>query len=468
MRIIIPFMSTESRRLSANDFSKGKVWRVILSQSLPLMVAQIVYLLYNIVDRIFIGHMPGGEGAIALTGIGLAFPLTTIIAAFTNLLSTGGAPLFAIARGAKDEARAEKILNQTAMSLLVTSLVLFAFCYLFRKPILYLFGASDLSYPYADDYLRIYLFGITCSMVATGLNSFINAQGFPRHGMVTVVSGAVVNLILDPVFIYMFGMGVKGAALATIIAQAVSFLWVISFFFSDTSLFHFRTSLWKPDFRMLKEIVSLGVTGFIMQGTNSLVQIACNIMLKMYGGDLYVGVMTVINSIREVLSLPCQALTQGAQPVISYNYGARKYSRIKTAIRFDTLSAGLYTMLARAAVIFLPRQLMGIFTEDASMISAGAKALPIYFFGFVFMTLQFTGQTTFTGLKCVKRAVFFSLFRKVIIVVPLTFLLPSFFGVNGVFLAEPISNVIGGLACYITMILTVYRRFPEDDQPAYI
>ena len=429
------------------------------------MAAQIVHLLYNIVDRIFIGHMPGGNGAIALTGIGLCFPIITIIAAFTSLLSYGGAPLFAIARGAGEDERAEKILNQVAFQLLCCSVVIALLSYLFRKPVLYLFGASDQSFPYADDYLLIYLAGTAFSMLSTGLNSFINAQGFPRHGMMTVTVGAVTNLILDPLFIFVFRMGVQGAALATVIAQFVSFFWVMRFFFSDISLFHFRRELRAPDPVLLKEIVSLWVTGFIMQGTNSLVQIACNVMLRMYGGDLYVGIMTVINSIREVMSLPCQALTQGSQPVISYNYGARLYSRIRAAIRFNTAAAGIYTMAAWLIVIFFPRQLMAIFTEDPAMIDAGAKALFIYFFGFVFMTLQFTGQSAFTATRCVKRAVFFSLFRKVIIVVPLTFFLPVYFGTDGVFLAEPISNVIGGLACFITMILTLYRKFPSDGEP---
>ncbi|MBR2767559.1 MAG: MATE family efflux transporter [Solobacterium sp.] len=429
------------------------------------MAAQIVHLLYNIVDRIFIGHMPGGDGAIALTGIGLCFPIITIIAAITSLLSYGGAPLFAIARGAGEEERAEKILNQVAIQLLCCSVVIALLSYLFRKPVLYLFGASDQSFPYANDYLLIYLAGTAFSMLSTGLNSFINAQGFPKHGMMTVTVGAVTNLILDPLFIFVFRMGVQGAALATVIAQFVSFFWVMRFFFSDISLFHFRRELRAPDPVLLKEIVSLGVTGFIMQGTNSLVQIACNVMLRMYGGDLYVGIMTVINSIREVMSLPCQALTQGSQPVISYNYGARLYSRIRAAIRFNTIAAGIYTMAAWLIVIFFPRQLMAIFTEDPAMIDAGAKALFIYFFGFVFMTLQFTGQSAFTATRCVKRAVFFSLFRKVIIVVPLTFFLPVYFGTDGVFLAEPISNVIGGLACFITMILTLYRKFPSDGEP---
>ena len=459
-------MSIKHPRSAKTDFEHGAVWKVILAQSLPLMTAQIVHLLYNIVDRVFIGHMPGNTGAAALTGIGLAFPLTTIIAAFTNLVASGGAPLFAIARGAKEEKRASRILNQAAMMLTVSSLVLFVFCYLFRRPILFLFGASEASYPYADSYLKIYLLGTTFSMISTGMNSFINAQGFPRHGMITVLAGAVVNIILDPLFIYVFHMGVAGAALATIIAQGVSFVWVLYFFFSDLTMYRMEADLWKPDGTLIREICSLGITGFIMQGTNSLVQIACNVTLRTFGGDLYVGVMTVINSIREVMSLPCNAITQGAQPVISFNYGARKYSRIKASVKFMTLAAIIYTLAAWAVVIFFPQALMRIFTDDAAMISAGTSALFIYFFGFVFMTFQFAGQSTFTAMRCVKRAVFFSLFRKVIIVVPLTFLLPRLgYGVNGVYLAEPISNLIGGLACFITMYFTLYRKLPEDGTP---
>ena len=455
-------MTIKTETGKRTDFSKGAVWRVVLAQSLPLMAAQIVFLLYNIVDRIFIGHMPGDAGAAALTGIGLAFPLTTIIAAFTNLISSGGAPLFAIARGAKDDERAELILNQAAMLLSVLSLILLIVCYLFRRPILYLFGASDLSYPYADAYLRIYLLGTPFTMLGTGLNSFINAQGFPRHGMVTILSGAAVNLVLDPIFIFVLKMGVSGAALATVIAQAISFFWVFHFFFSDITLYRMKAERWSPDFTLIREICSLGITGFIVQGTNSLVQIVCNVTLRAYGGDLYVGIMTVINSIREVLSLPCQSLTQGSQPVISFNYGAKEYGRIKACIRFMTVTAFCYTLAAWVVVVLFPKQLMQIFTNDAAMIEHGGKAMFLYFFGFVFMTFQFAGQSSFTALRCVKRAVFFSLFRKALIVVPLTLLLPSLgFGVDGVFLAEPISNLIGGTACFTTMILTVYRKLPD-------
>lgn len=451
-----------------NDFGSGKVWKVILIQAVPLLMAQLVHLLYNVVDRIYIGHLEG-IGAMALTGIGLAFPLTTLTAAFTNLFATGGAPLFAIARGEGNEERAERVLSQVTMLLSVTSVFIFLIGFFFRRPILYLFGASDASYVYADQYLRIYLFGTVFAMLSTGLNGFINASGFPRAGMMTIVLGAALNLLLDPLFIYAFGMGVAGAALATVLSQIASCLWALYFFHGDSAPYHIRREYMAFDAGIARDLIPLGTAGFIMQGTNALVQIICNVMLRQFGGDLYVGIMTVINSVREILSLPAMSISQGAQPVISYNYGARSYTRIRSAIRFITWGALFYTSIAWVSVLLFPDRLMGIFTNDAEMIRLGTHSLQIYFFGFVFMAFQNAGQSTFTSLKCSKRAIFFSLFRKVIIVVPLTLLLPRLgFGTDGVYLAEPVSNVVGGLACYIAMYLTVYRKLPADGEPAVI
>lgn len=447
-----------------DDFSQGKVWRNIVSQAVPMVLAQLVLLLYNVVDRIYIGHLPG-TNSLALTGIGLAFPLTTLIAAFTMLFGSGGAPLFAIARGAKEEEKAEEILGNTFALLVGCSVILFVLCYLFRRPILYLFGASDASYVYADEYLKIYLWGTPFVMISTGLNGFINAQGFPKTGMLTTVIGAFLNLVLDPIFIFGYHMGVSGAALATIISQIVSAVWVFRFLTGKKALLHIRRRYMRINFKLLREITGLGMSGFVMQGTNCLVQVVCNATLKNYGGDLYVGVMTVLNSVREILALPVIGLSNGSQPVISFNYGARKFARVKQGIRFVTLIGILYTVVAWFLVIVSPRFLISIFTEDPAMLENGIEALKIYFFGFFFMAFQFTGQSTFTALKYAKHAVFFSLLRKVIIVTPLTMLLPMFgFGVNGVFLAEPISNAIGGLACFITMWCVVYRKLPDRDE----
>ncbi len=444
--------------MKSTDFSKGKVWQNIVAQSIPLILAQLVQLLYNVVDRIYIGHLPGAD-SMALTGIGLVFPLTTLIAAFTFLFGTGGTPLFSIARGAGEEKRAEKILGNTFSLLLGTSALLFLFCYIFRRPVLYLFGASDESYLYADAYLRIYLLGTPFTMLATGLNGFINAQGFPRIGMLTTLLGAVLNLALDPIFIFGLNMGVGGAALATVLSQAVSCIWVVKFLTGKKALLRMKKANMRIDRKLTGEIMALGMSGFIMQGTNCLVQVVCNATLKVYGGDLYVGVMTVINSAREILSLPVSGITNGAQPVLGYNYGAGEYGKVRQAIRFTAGLGIVYTLFAWLLVILSPHLLLSVFTEDIAMIEAGTDALRLYFFGFFFMAFQFTGQSAFTALGYSRHAIFFSLLRKAVIVAPLTVLLPRLgLGVDGVFLAEPISNAIGGLACFVTMYFALYRK----------
>ena len=448
--------------MQSADFSQGKVWQNIVAQSLPLILAQLVQLLYNVVDRIYIGHLPGTD-SMALTGIGLAFPLTTLIAALTFLFGTGGTPLFSIARGAGQEERTGKILGNTFSLLLGTSVVMFFLCYLFRRPVLYLFGASDASYVYADAYLKIYLWGTPFTMLATGLNGFINAQGFPRMGMMTTLLGAALNLILDPIFIFGLHMGVGGAALATVISQAVSCIWVLWFLTGKKALLPMKKKDLRVEGKLAKEIMALGMSGFIMQGTNCLVQVVCNATLKIYGGDLYVGVMTVINSTREILALPVSGISSGAQPVLGYNYGAKAYERVRQGIRFTAALGILYTLLAWLLVILSPHLLLSVFTEDPAMIEAGVGAMRLYFFGFFFMAFQFTGQSAFTALGDSRHAIFFSLLRKAVIVAPLTVLLPRFgFGVDGVFLAEPVSNAIGGVACFVTMYVTLYRNLKQN------
>lgn len=445
----------------AKDFSQGTVSQNIIAQSIPLMLAQFVHLLYNIVDRIYIGHLPE-VGSLALTGIGLIFPITTIVGAFTNLYSSGSTPLFSMARGAGREQRAEEIVSQSAFLLTGTSLLLWTLCFAFRRPILYLFGASDASYPYADAYLQIYLCGTAFTMFATGMNGFINAQGYPRIGMFTVSLGAILNLILDPIFIFGFHMGVRGAALATVISQIASAAWVLQFFLRRSSYRLKRVSFHPV---LYKEILSLGLAGFIQQATNSLVQIVYNIALKGFGGDLYIGVMTVINSVREVFTLAVSSISAGSQPVLGYNYGAKKYDRVRQGIRFTTILGSVYTALVWILILVIPRQLITIFTSDPALIEAGVPAMRIYFFGFVFMALQFSGQSAFTSLGCAKRAIFFSLFRKAVIVAPLSLLLPRMgLGVDGVLMAEPISNLVGGAASFITMYFTLYRKLPKDDR----
>ena len=449
-----------------NDFSQGPVWRRIMAQAIPLTVAEIVHLLYNVVDRVYIGHLSSTD-SMALTGVGLIFPIVSLIAAFTSLFGTGGAPLFAIARGAQEEEKASRIQSNVFVLLVGCSLVLMALCYAFQKPVLYLFGASDASYPYAEAYLTLYLLGTPFTMLATGMNGFINAQGFPRIGMLTTMLGAILNLVLDPLFIFVFKMGVRGAAIATVISQVVSALWVLRFLTGKQALIPLRRDHMKIQIPLLKKILSLGIVGFIMKGTNSLVQIVCNATLQTYGGDLYVGIMTVVNSVREILYLPVSGITSGAQPVIGFNYGAKAYSRVRQGIKFMTIACTAYTAASWIAVLAATRFFVSIFSSDAAMLAAGPHALNIYFFGFVFMAFQSSGQASFQALGDARHAVFFSLFRKVIIVVSLTLLFPRLgFGVDGVFMAEPVSNLLGGLACFITMYLTVYRRMGKAEEAA--
>lgn len=444
-----------------NDFSKGPVWKCIITQAIPLMIAQLVQLLYNVVDRIYLGHM-GDSDSLALTGVGLTFPVVTLIMAFTALFGNGGVPLFAMARGAGDDDRAGSILGNAFALLLLSSGILMAAGYLFCEPILYAFGASPNSYVFAKQYLDIYLLGTIFSMTSTGLNGYINAQGYPKIGMLSIVIGAAANIVLDPIFIFVFDLGVSGAALATIISQAISALWVLYFLFCEAAI-RLRPGTIRICQNITKDIFRLGTANFIMQGTNCLVQVACNSTLQRYGGDLYVGIMTVVNSVREIFMLPLSGMVNGAQPVISFNYGAKDYRRVRSGIRFSTLVGAIYNTLSWILVILFPRFFFSIFCDDAATITAGVGALNIYFFGFVFMAFQMAGQTVFQALGDAKHAITFSLLRKAIIVAPLTFLLPRLgFGVDGVFLAEPISNVIGGLACYITMRLTVYREIDNQ------
>ncbi len=451
------------KRIDSHDFSTGSIGRHIINQAIPLMVAQLVQLLYNVVDRIYIGHLPGEDG-MALTGIGLVFPIVSLISAFTNLFGTGGAPLFAISRGAGEEEEAERLMGTTAVLLLAASAVLTAGCFAFRRPLLYLLGASDATFPYADSYLSIYLLGTPFLMLGTGMNGFITAQGFPKTAMLTTMLGAGLNLVLDPVFIFVLHMDLRGAAIATVVSQMVSAIWVIRFLTGTKAIVPLRRNRMRVQRKRALRIAALGMSGFIMAATNCVTQMVCNIVLGMYGGDIYIGIMSILNSIREIFQLPIIGLTSGAQPVLGYNYGAQQYERVKRGIVFLSLTGGVYTVLSWLLLMLCPKVFLAVFTSNANMIRLGTQAVQIYFAGFVFMLFQFSGQSVFVALERSKHAIFFSLFRKVIIVFPLTIFLPMVMAnpVNGVFWAEPVSNVVGGLACYLTMYFTLYRRLGRD------
>ncbi|WP_154024507.1 MATE family efflux transporter [Flavonifractor plautii] len=430
--------------------------RNILQMALPMTVAQLINILYNIVDRMYLGRLPGH---LSLTGLGLCLPIISILMGFANLCGMGGAPLCSIHRGKGENEEAERILGNSFALLLLFGAGLTALGLAFRRPILYLFGASDLTFPYANDYLTIYLLGTLFVMIGLGMNPFINAQGFSRMGMMTVALGAAVNIVLDPIFIFALDMGVRGAALATVLAQGCSALWVLKFLTGRRALLRLRWNTLRLQAARVRRILALGASGFAMSMTNSLVQVLCNASLQHYGGDLYVGVMTVINSIREVVSMPVQGITNGCQPVLGYNYGAGEYERVRRGIRFTTVLTVGYSVAAWALVMAVPELLIRLFNDEPELIAAGIPAFRLYFAAFFCMSFQFIGQSVFVGLGRSKSAVFFSLLRKAFIVAPLTLLLPGLgMGVDGVFAAEPVSNVLGGLACLLTMYITVYRR----------
>lgn len=430
--------------------------RNILQMALPMTVAQLINILYNIVDRMYLGRLPGH---LSLTGLGLCLPIISILMGFANLCGMGGAPLCSIHRGKGEDGEAERILGNSFALLLLFGAGLTALGLAFRRPILYLFGASDLTFPYANDYLTIYLLGTLFVMIGLGMNPFINAQGFSRMGMMTVALGAVVNIVLDPIFIFVLDMGVRGAALATVLAQGCSALWVLKFLTGRRALLRLRWNTLRLQAARVRRILALGTSGFVMSMTNSLVQVLCNASLQHYGGDLYVGVMTVINSIREVVSMPVQGITNGCQPVLGYNYGAGEYERVRRGIRFTTVLTVGYSVAAWALVMAVPELLIRIFNDEPELIAAGIPAFRLYFAAFFCMSFQFIGQSVFVGLGRSRSAVFFSLLRKAFIVAPLTLLLPGLgMGVDGVFAAEPVSNVLGGLVCLLTMYVTVYRR----------
>lgn len=456
-------MSSPIKANSKNDFSQGSVIKNILGLALPMTLAQLINVLYNIVDRIYIGRIPK-DATMALTGLGLCLPIISMVIAFANLFGMGGAPLCSIQRGKGNEEEAEAIMGNSFIMMILCGLILTLLGLMFKRPMLYLFGASDATIPYADSYITIYLLGSTFVMIGLGMNSFINSQGFGTIGMLTVLLGAVSNIILDPIFIFALKLGVQGAAWATIISQGLSALWIIRFLTGKKTILKLRKRAFRLKKNRILDIVGLGLSGFTMSITNSLVQIMYNASLARFGGDLYVGIMTVINSVREVISLPVNGITNSAQPVMGYNYGAGEYKRVKQAIIFMSVVSIAYTTIMWSLVHGFPGFFIRIFNHEGDLVEAGIPAMQIYYFGFFMMSLQFAGQSAFVALGKSKNAVFFSIFRKVIIVIPLILILPNLFqlGTNGILMAEPISNFIGGTACFGTMLYTLWPELSKE------
>ena len=450
--------------MKKGDFSQGSVVKAVISLAVPMTLAQLLNVAYNIIDRFFIGRIPE-NATLSMTALGVCLPIIALVSAFANLCGMGGAPLFSMERGRERQEEAAFVMGNSFFLLLCIGATLTALGLIFRHPMLMLFGASQDTYAMAEQYLSISLLGSIFVMISLGMNNFINAQGFGREGMITVGIGAVLNTILDPILIFGFHMGIRGVAIATVVAQFCSALWTMRFLTGRRALVRLELKYFRLQVSRVKRIVGLGITGFIMSATNSMVQVACNINLQTFGGDAYVGVMTIVNTVREVISQPALAVTHSAQPVMSYNYGAKCYGRIKEAIKFICVVGITYTLIMWFIVHTFPEIFIGLFSRDPQQFELGVPAMRIYYFGFFMMVLQFIGQSTFVALGKSKQAIFFSLLRKAVIVVPLTFIFPRVgFGVFGVFGAEPVSNFIGGAACFLTMMATVWPELTRGER----
>lgn len=440
------------------DLGKDKIGGLIIRLAVPSIAAQLVNALYNIVDRIYIGHIDV-IGSTALTGVGVTFPLILIISAFSALIGMGGAPRAAIKMGAGDNEGAEKILGNCTSVLIGLSVVLTTVFMIFRDPLLMAFGASENTIGYASDYMEIYLIGTISVQLALGLNSFISTQGFATTSMATVLIGAVTNIVLDPVFIYGFNMGVKGAAIATILSQTLSAIWVVVFLTGKKTKIKIKFANFKPERKVIFPALALGLSPFIMQSTESLVVVTLNSSLQGYGGDLAVGAMTIISSIMQLVYLPMQGLAQGAQPIISYNYGAGNKERVKKAFKmFITISLS-YSVVMWLFVMLLPQLLVRIFTSDAQLMETASWALRIYMAGIFALGAQTACQQTFVSLGQANVSIILALLRKIILLIPLVYILPLFLAdkVLGVFLAEPFADVIA--ATVTTIVFAV--KFPK-------
>lgn len=437
------------------------IGKLMISMAVPSIIAQIINILYSIVDRIYIGHIKG-VGMEALTGVGVTFPIITLISAFSAFVGAGGAPLAAIWLGKGDRKRAEKILGNGVTLLVFFTVILMAFFYAFQKPLLYLFGASDATIGYAVSYISIYLAGTIFVELALGLNAFIISQGQSRTAMMAVLLGAASNIILDPIFIFALGMGVKGAAYATVISQALSALWTVGFLISRKSSLTIKWQAMKPDFPVIGNVMALGISPFIMRATESLISIVLNNGLQKYGGDIYVGSLTIMQSVMQMYSAPLGGFTQGVQPIISYNFGAGNFNRVKKLYRSMITVCFLFAAMATVLVMIFPGFFAGMFTNDAQLIALVEKMMPIFMCGMLIFGLQQGIQPTFLALGQAKLSLFIAIFRKVILLVPLALVLPLKFGVMGIYYAEPVSDVLSAVTATVLFLLNIKKIVSKE------
>jgi len=436
----------EKQNAKTQDMGTGSIPKLFLQLAIPAVVAQVVNLLYNIVDRIYIGHIPE-VGAAALTGVGLFSAILMFINAFAMLAGAGGAPFAAIAMGRDDNDKAEKIMANSFSLLLVFALILTGVFYVSAPSLLRMFGASEVTLPYAVDYARIYILGSIFVLVVMGMNPFITTQGFAKVSMLTTIIGAIINIILDPIFIFGFKMGVKGAALATVLSQAVGAMWILRFLNGSKTLLRLRACNMKLEPQIFMPCLGLGISTFVMLSTESLLSISFTTSLSRYGGDIAVGAMTIVTSVSQLVTMPLQGICQGGQPIISFNYGAGNKDRVKKAFFLQFIVCAAYATIFWLVAVGVPQVFVGIFTSDVALVAYAAWALRIYMAGIFAFGLQISCQQSFMALGQAKISLVLACLRKIVLLIPLIFILPMFFEnkVFGVFLAEPVCDIIASL-----------------------
>jgi len=453
------FLATKEERLGTQ-----KMGTLMLQMGLPTMAAQLVNLLYNIIDRVYIGHLPG-IGTNALTGVGVTMPIIMIISALAAFVGSGGAPQAAIALGKGDREKAERILGNGVVTLLVISVFSMVLFYLVRKPFIFFIGASEETWPYADDYICHYLIGTVFVQLTLGLNAFITSQGRSTSTMLCVVVGAVLNIILDPVFMFALDMGVKGAAIATVISQAASAAMTLTTLTSEKSTLRIRLSRMKPDFKIIRQTASLGVSPFIMMATESLISIIMSSNLAKYGGDLYVGSLTILQSCMQFLTIPVNGFSSGIIPIMSYNFGARNNDRVRQAYRRLFLATFTYVFLIVTLIQIRPSMFARIFTDNPDMVALIGRVLPIFVVGMYVFPIQMTSQMAFISTNRPVTSLLIAVLRKIVLLIPLALILPRFLGVNGIYIAEPIADATAAIVCgilFLCMIRGILEKGPKN------
>lgn len=455
-------MSMKLKMSQEVDLGREPVGHLLFILAVPAITSQVVNALYNMVDRMYIGHIPE-VGSAALTGVGVCFPIIMIISAFAYLFGMGGAPRASIFMGKKDNDTAEKILGNCTTSLMIIAVLLTVLVLIFQEPLLYLFGASENTIGYAMDYMTIYAIGTIFVQLTLGLNAFISAQGFSKISMLTVVIGAVANIVLDPIFIFGLNMGVQGAAVATVMSQALSAIWAFWFLSGKNTILKLKRENLKINFHILLPCIALGVAPFAMQATESVLVLCFNSSLLKYGGDLAVGAMTILSSVMQFAMLPLQGLTQGGQPIISYNYGAKQGDRVQKAFKLQTISCFSYSSLLWLLIMIFPSLFVAIFTSDPQLTEITIWALRIYMAGVLLMGIQISCQQTFIAFGNSKKSAFLAVFRKILVLIPLIYILPMFISdqVFAVFLAEPIADTIAVLTTSTMFYFEMKNKMKE-------